>query len=231
MSLVLARWMQRPTKARFFASAGCLRALDAPNHVGGLDKPGHDALKTRPRISRIFRIPRPIASAISDIRQILDFQKYRSNDLVSRKMVHTALVASIATPIVTRTLTACDPRTAIRGHVRQLNILHTILIPMKLFRQRRPKKRKWPMGVTGANSRARTRTRVDAAGAKSSQKNHLQARQHARTRGIAALAREFAPVTYGPANPLKRLNSRKERAWIFFPWLGFSFPKAWIFLP
>src|SRR5208282_5607551 len=49
--------------------------------------------------------------------------------------------------------------------------------------------------VTGANSRARTRTRVDAAGAKSSQKNHLQARQLARTRGIAALAREFAPVT------------------------------------
>jgi hypothetical protein len=30
---------------------------------------------------------------------------------------------------------------------------------------------------------------------KSSQKNHLQARQLARTRGIAALAWEFAPVT------------------------------------
>src|SRR5208282_6319661 len=53
--------------------------------------------------------------------------------------------------------------------------------------------------VTGANSRARTRTRVDAAGAKSSQKNHLQARQLARTRGIAALAREFAPVTPFPS--------------------------------
>ncbi len=92
--------------AKAYKSKVCLRALDAPNHVGGRDKPGHDALKTRPRISRILRIPRPIASAISDIRQILDFQKYRSNDLVSRKMVHSAMVASIATPIVTRTLTA-----------------------------------------------------------------------------------------------------------------------------
>ncbi len=34
-------------------------------------------------------------------------------------------------------------------------------------------------------------------GSKLSQKNHLQARQLARTRGIAALAREFAPVTRG----------------------------------
>src|SRR5208337_4303599 len=49
--------------------------------------------------------------------------------------------------------------------------------------------------VTGANSRARTRTKSDAAGAKLSQKNHLQERQLLRTRGIAALAREFAPVT------------------------------------
>src|SRR5208337_1615527 len=51
--------------------------------------------------------------------------------------------------------------------------------------------------VTGANSRARTRTKFDAAGAKLSQKNHLQERQLLRTRGIAALAREFAPVTIG----------------------------------
>ncbi len=59
-------------------------------------------------------------------------------------MVHSAMVASIAGPIVTRTPTAVDPRTAIRGHVRQLNILYMILIPMTLFRQRRPKKEKWP---------------------------------------------------------------------------------------
>ncbi|HME84032.1 MAG TPA: hypothetical protein VKG91_05640 [Roseiarcus sp.] len=39
---------QRPTNARFFASSGCLAALDAPNHVDGLDKPGHDALKDPP---------------------------------------------------------------------------------------------------------------------------------------------------------------------------------------
>src|SRR5208337_4671711 len=59
--------------------------------------------------------------------------------------------------------------------------------------------------VTGANSRARTRTKFDAAGAKLSQKNHLQERQLLRTRGIAALAREFAPVTPAPrsAGPAK----------------------------
>src|SRR5271165_6971488 len=59
--------------------------------------------------------------------------------------------------------------------------------------------------VTGANSRARTRTKFDAAGAKLSQKNHLQERQLLRTRGIAALAREFAPVTRAPrsAGPAK----------------------------
>ena len=54
-------------------------------------------------------------------------------------MVHSAMVASIASPIATRTLTAVDPRTAIRGHVRQLHILYMVVIPMMLFRQRRPK--------------------------------------------------------------------------------------------
>jgi len=44
---------QRPTNARFFASAGCLAALDAPNHVDGRDKPGHDALKDPPAISSL----------------------------------------------------------------------------------------------------------------------------------------------------------------------------------
>ncbi len=47
-----------------------------------------------------------------------------------------------ASPIATRTLTAADPRTAIRGHARQLPILHMILV-----RQRRPKKKKWPRGA------------------------------------------------------------------------------------
>ena len=56
------------------------------------------------------------------------------------------MVASIASPMVTRTLTAVDPRTAIRGHVRQLHILYVSLIHMILFRQRRPKKKKWREG-------------------------------------------------------------------------------------
>src|SRR5208337_1432254 len=62
------------------------------------------------------------------------------------------------------------------------------------------------LGATGANSRARTRTKFDAAGAKLSQKNHLQERQLLRTRGIAALAREFARVTTEIINALKMLT-------------------------
>src|SRR5271165_5150777 len=52
--------------------------------------------------------------------------------------------------------------------------------------------------VTGANSRARACTKVCVAGAKLSQKNHLQAGQLLRTRQIVVLAREFAPVTQIP---------------------------------
>src|SRR5208283_447668 len=45
--------LQRPTNAGFFAFAGCLRALDAPSHVGGRDKPGHDA--SNPGVNRWSR--------------------------------------------------------------------------------------------------------------------------------------------------------------------------------
>jgi len=38
------------------------------------------------------------------------------------------MVASVANPMLTRTLTAVDPRTAIRGHTRKLHILYMILI-------------------------------------------------------------------------------------------------------
>ena len=63
-----------------------------------------------------------------------------------------------------------------------------------------PVKRRLPSGlgynqVTGAKVVARTRTKVDAAVAKSSQKNHLQPRQLARSRSVAVLAATFAPVT------------------------------------
>jgi len=60
------------------------------------------------------------------INKFLTFRKMWSSYLVSRKMVHSAMVASIASPIVTRTPTAVDPRTAIRGHLRQLHILYMI---------------------------------------------------------------------------------------------------------
>jgi hypothetical protein len=57
--------VQRPANARFFTAAGCLRALDAPNHVDGLDKPGHDALKDPP--ANLSRIPNssPTANEIA----------------------------------------------------------------------------------------------------------------------------------------------------------------------
>ena len=65
------------------------------------------------------------------------------------------MVASSASPIVMRRLTAVDPRTAIRGHVRQLHILYMILIPMMLFRQRRPKRTKWREGPAQPFEKAR----------------------------------------------------------------------------
>src|SRR5271166_5270936 len=106
---------------------------------------------------------RAIANAVNEspIDRFLTFRTKRSNDLVSRKMVHSAMVASIAGPIATRRPTAADPRTAIRGRARQLHGLCMIL-----FRQRRPKT-----------------------------KNGVRGRR----------------------NPLTRLDSRKERAWIFLP--------------
>ncbi len=55
------------------------------------------------------------------------------NNLVSRKAVHSAVVASIASAIVTRTLTVVDPLTVIRGHARRLHIRYMILIPTTLL--------------------------------------------------------------------------------------------------
>src|SRR5208282_2830437 len=75
-------------------------------------------------------------------------------------MAYCAMVASFASSMVTRTLTAVDPRTAIRGHVRQ--------------------KERWPRGRR---------------------------------------------------NPLKRLDSRKERGWILLPLAWIFLPLAWILLP
>jgi hypothetical protein len=49
--------------------------------------------------------------------------------------------------------------------------------------------------VTGANSRARTCTKADAATARLNQMNHLQEREIAQRRSMDQLAREFAPVT------------------------------------
>jgi hypothetical protein len=63
-------------------------------------------------------------------RQILDFQKRRSHDLASRKMVHSALVASIAGPIRRRTLTAVE-RTHARGFPSALAESGPPLMPFK----------------------------------------------------------------------------------------------------
>ncbi len=107
-------------------------------------------------------------------QQILDFQKNSSLMIWSPERWFIPPSSLLfASPIATRTLTVVDPRTAVGQPVRPLPILYMILIHMMLFRQRRPRKTKWPGGWR---------------------------------------------------NPLKRLDSRKDRAWIFLP-------LAWIFLP
>src|SRR5208282_2000863 len=76
-------------------------------------------------------------------RQILDFQK--NSDLMiwsPERWFIPPWSLLFASPIATRTPTAVDPRTAIRGHVRQLHILSMILIHMILCRQRRRKREK-----------------------------------------------------------------------------------------
>src|SRR5271165_204058 len=60
--------------------------------------------------------------------------------------------------------------------------------------------------VTGAKVRARTRTRDDAANAKLSQKNHLQASPARQNPKGCFLARTFAPVTILRYNILKLLQ-------------------------
>jgi len=108
--------LQRATAVKRFVSAACLRALHAPNHVDGRDKPGHDALRPGPDFfdKRHFD---------KRHQQILDFQKNSSLMIWSpERWFITPWSLLFASPIVTRTLTAGDPRTAIRGHVRQLHI-------------------------------------------------------------------------------------------------------------
>src|SRR5271166_6658427 len=63
--------------------------------------------------------------------------------------------------------------------------------------------------VTGAKVRARTRTRDDAANAKLSQKNHLQASPARQNPKGCFLARTFAPVTILAPNALESLASRR----------------------
>ena len=54
----------------------------------------------------------------------------------------------------------------------------------------------------------------------------------ARLRGHDNVRRcEFTNGVRGRRNPLKRLDLRKERAWIFLPMAWIFLPKAWIFLP
>jgi len=52
----------------------------------------------------------------------LTFRTYPSNDLVSRKMVHTAMAASFRQSDGHENAGRRRPRIAIRGHARQLHI-------------------------------------------------------------------------------------------------------------
>ncbi len=93
-----------------------------------------------------------------------------------------------ASPIVTRTPTAVDPRTAIRGHVRQLHTLYMILIP----RRRRSKKTKWDNGIGG-------------------RRNPLKGLDSRKGRSL-----DFASP--GLDSPSPRLGFCFPRAWIFLPY-------------
>jgi len=118
------------------------------------------------------------------IDKFLTFRKNQSNDLLSRKMVLSAMVASFRQS---------------DGHENagrlQIAHPHYDLNPYDFMSPEAPKRKGWPRGRR---------------------------------------------------NPLKRLDSREERAWVLLPlaWiflpqrlgffflrLGFSFLKAWIFLP
>src|SRR5271165_1786493 len=70
---------------------------------------------------------RAIANAVNESAStdFLTFRKKQSNYLGSRKMVHSAMAASIAGPIFTRTLTAAE-----QPRARQLHILHMISPPL-----------------------------------------------------------------------------------------------------
>jgi hypothetical protein len=82
-------------------------------------------------------------------RQILDFQNNASNDLASRKMVHTALVASIASPMVTRTLAAAgQPRARIAHSPYDLN-------PYDVISPEAAEKDKWREGPAQPFEKAR----------------------------------------------------------------------------
>src|SRR5208282_5256274 len=65
-------------------------------------------------------------------------------------MVHTAVAASIASPMARRTLPGVEQSPA-----RQLHILYMTLNAMLLFHQRRPKKKKWREGPTQPFEKAR----------------------------------------------------------------------------
>ena len=71
----------------------------------------------------------------------------------------------------------------------------------------------WGLGVvTGANSRARSCEMGFRTCSKLSFQNDLACGRSVLRMSFNRLAREFAPVTGGRRNPLKRLNSDKEMA-------------------
>ena len=109
------------------------------------------------------------------------------------------MVASIASPMVTRTLTAVEhPRAGLRGMLRRTKAA--------------PSSR-------AAIGRRETPVFSDGLWRRSDPGEHE--------------ARTFSQNDLGGRrNPLKRLISRKKRAWIFLPpGLDFALPLAWISFP
>src|SRR5208282_1581160 len=136
------RWSRSTVRARATVAPLDIRQ-EAP---GGLRQQNRRAAGGRAPDGEPSRTPSTKAH-----QQILDFQKNGGLMIWSPERLFIP-PWSLRSP-----LTAVDPRTAIRGHARQLHIIHMIL-----FHRRRPTKRGWPRLPSPASKGRRHRERSEA---------------------------------------------------------------------
>jgi len=156
---------------------------------------------------RSRRQPDQLLQAAS-INKFLTFRKLRSNDRVSRKMVHTAMVASIVSSIVTRTPTA--------------KIGDKPLIRLDSWKETR-----FGFRSVGFGFRSRRTLILFQVALISFRRilNSFHPSWRLERGGVDPLRLAALQNAWGRRNPLKRLDSRKERPCVLLPQLGFSFPR------